>query len=877
MLDFFRKLTRRRRLESEMRDEFAFHLQARIDDLIRSGLSAGEARRRARVEFGGADRYREELREARRFTWIEDFLRDFAYACRNLRRAPLFALSAASAIALGIGVNLALFSLVYGVLYRPLPVRDPATIRNVYMRATGNTGRHAYGSVNFVSFEEFTYLRDRAQTAELAGISESNLSTPLAPSPLHAQLVSDNLLFLTGARPALARFFTRDEARTANSGAVAVLSYNAWQKYFNGEDVTGRRISLNRTPFTIIGVAGQGFHGPLLLKPDLWIPLTMQPITRAGEPLINDPNAGWIQMIGRRKPGRTDSAMLAELQVLAQQTVSGHAFPNRAVVTISPGAFINYPEMMSQSIPVLAILFLAVSLLLLVACANVANMLIARGFSRSREIAIRLSVGAGARRLVRQLLTEHILLGLLGGAAGLVLSQIALRTLLTTIPLPGDHQLDISPDWRIGGWTFLVALAAGVLFGLPAALSMVRGGLAQSLRGDALDTGVQHRRLRLQSALIGTQVAVSALLLINAGLLVRAAGSAIHMDPGQAVKGVLIVKPNLRDLQYTPARAERYFRDMRGRAGTLPGVTAVSWTAFEPMRDGCGGQASPVQPYGSTVQISCNEIGADFLRTMRIRLLRGREFNGADADPAAKVAIVDESFARRFLPGNPLGRRIRIPRGPQVDDYEVVGVAASTRQLMLGDGRPQVYTPLTGLRYLEARLVISYEGPRTPLVSALQALAPQLDNEASLSIRPIEENVAGALSFVQSAAAAVGALGSLALLLASAGVYSVVAFTVGRRRREIGVRIALGAQAASVMRLLIRQSLRPVLVGGAIGTALAAGVSRLLRSLLYGVSPLDPLGFAGALFVLAAIAAAAAFVPASAALRVDPAVTLRHE
>jgi predicted permease len=880
MIGFFRKLIRRRRLEREMCEELAFHLQNRADDLVRTGLLPAEALRRARIEFGGAEQYKEQLRDTRRLGWIEDLFRDLGYAVRSFRRSPLFALSAACAIALGIGVNTALFSLAYSVLFRPLPVPNPSVIRNIYVRGETQSTRHVYGSTSFVSFAEFTYLRDHSRTADLGGISEANLTSPLTTSPLHAQLITDNLLPMTGAKPVLGRFFLRDELRTAGVPAIAILSYDAWQKYFNGENVIGRVITLNRTAFTVVGVAAQGYSGPLILKADLWIPLTMQAITRAGEPLIQDPNASWIQIMGRRFPGQSDASLQAELQVLALQTLSDHATHPRATVVVSPSALFNYPEVITQGIPILAILLVVVSMVLVVACANVANMLVARGFGRSREIAIRLSMGVARSRLIRQLLTEHILLGLMGAAGGLALSQLVIRAIVSRLPEMSAHQLNFSPDWRVALWTFVFGLGAGFVFGLPAALGMLRGDLNRALRGDAFEAGVKHRRFRLQGALIVVQVAVSALLLINAGVLIHAAYAAIHLDPGHAVSGVVLARPNLRDLQYTPAQAERYLRSLSSRAAALAGVSDVAITAFEPLRAFCGGQAAPVQADGSagqTVQISCNEISPGFLRAMHIPLLEGRDFGPGDERATEKPALIDESYARAFLPGNPLGRRIRMGSGPE-SDRVVTGVVTSVKPLgFLQQQRPQVYTPLAGLRYLEASLVISYEGPRAALATSLTNMAAQLDREASLGIKPIEENVTVSLAFVRLAASAVAALGALALILACTGVYGVVAFTVGRRRREIGIRLALGAEGSAVVRLLIWQSLRPVLLGAFLGVDLALASASLLRAALYGLSPIDPIGFCAGILLLAAVATLAALLPASSALRVDPAATLRHE
>ncbi|MCU1237396.1 MAG: hypothetical protein JWP63_5363 [Candidatus Solibacter sp.] len=876
MFAWVRKLTMRGRLEREMRDELEFHVQARAEDLERAGLGAAEARRRARVEFGGVESYKEALRDERRFGLLEDAARDLAYGWRNLRRSPVFTLSAVAAIALGIGVNTALFSVVYGVLFRPLPVRDPGTVRNVHLLTTGEGDRSSYGSRYFVSFAEFQAMRPEARTAELAAVSEAGATARFAPAGLHLQLVSDNLLPMLGARPAAGRFFTKEETSTPGVGSVAVLSYDAWQKYFNGMPVTGATVVLNRTPFTIIGVANPGWYGPLVLKPDLWIPLTMQAMTRAGEPLIANANAAWVQVIARRRPAVTDAEMRAELQVLGQRAVTVHEPRRKAVVTIAPGAFLNYPDVMSGAVPVLAILFLAVSLVLVVACANVANMLLARGFGRSREIAIRLSIGAGKGRLVRQLLTEHLLLGALGGAVGLGISQVVVRLLLTALPAIGGNQLDVSADWRIAGWALAVALVAGVIFGLPSALGMVRGSLTPALQAGP----GKHGRMRLQGFLIATQVAVSAVLMINAGLLLRALTTAAHLDPGQAVRNVLIVHVNLRNLQYTPEQAARYLNELRDRSAALPGVSAAALTAFEPLTDSCDARLRPIGENGmpgAPVRVSCNESGPEYFRVMGIALRQGRGFSVVDAAPAAKTVLIDESFARRHFGGNALGRRVRFGDSA-ADDYEVVGVVATTRPLnFLAGDSPQVYQALKGLRHLEAKLIVSYGGAAGPLRQAIQNSGVALDPDATVNVTTIEQNVTSALGLVRLAAGGVAALGGLALLLACTGVYGVVAFTVARRTREIGVRMALGARPAQVMQLIVGQSLRPVLVGGAIGGVLAALAAQLIRAMLYGVSPVDPLGFAGALAVLAAVAAIAALAPARAALGVDPAVTLRHE
>jgi putative ABC transport system permease protein len=878
MRRWLRKLTRRSRLEREMREELAFHIEARAADLERSGLPAADAWRQARLEFGAIESFKEQLRDTRRFGLLEDAWHDLAYAWRNLRRSPIFTLSAAAAIALGIGLNTALFSIVYGLLFRPLPVRDPASVRNVYMSTRGKAGRSAFGSQYFVSFAEFQHMRSHTRSAELAAVSEAGASARFAPAGLHLQLASDNLLPMLGARPLLGRFFTTQDAPTPGIGAVAVLSYEAWQRYFNGANVVGQSIVLNRTSFTILGVADERSYGPLILRPDLWIPITMQAMTRAGEPLISNPNAGWLQVFARLKPGTTDASLRAELEVLGQQAVTSHTPGNIASVIVSPAAFLNYPDIMRGSLPVLAVLFLAVSLVLLVACANVANMLVARGFAREREIAIRLSIGAAKGRLVRQFLVEYTLLGVIGGAAALALAQIAARSILAILPTAGGVQLDFSADGPIAAWTLLIALIAAGCFGLPAALAALRGDLMPGLRGDGPVRGTAGRT-RLQSALIATQVAVSAVLLINAGLLLRALTAAVHLDTGESLHNILIAHVNLRDLQYTPEQAGRYLDQFRDLAAGIRGVSSVALTGFEPLVASCGDQVRPIAADGKpaeSVRVSCNEIDAGYLRVMHIALRQGRALQPQDSVASTKVALVDEGFTRRYFAGNALGKRFR--SGIADDDCEIVGIVASTKPLnFLAGEYPQIYTPLKGIRHLEARLLVSYSGPSGPVAQALRNAGGQLDRDVTVNVRTIEENANNALALIRVAAAAVSALGALALLLACTGVYGVVAFAVARRRREIGVRMALGARPAAVARLLVRQSMRPVVTGLLLGSILAAACTQLIRTMLYGVSPLDPLGFAGALATLGIVAALAALLPARAALSVDPAATLRHE
>lgn len=773
-----RSLTRRERTENEMDDELRFHFENVVDGYVRQGLTPDTARRRAQLEIGGVDQIKEECRDARGLALIENLARDIGYAWRGLWREKAFTLAATVAIALGVGANTALFTLLYGLVLRPLPVKDPATIRNIYMETQGSGNRNFYNGFHLVSFPEFNFMRDHATTAELAAVAEQEVSWKGARGrPLYAQLVSANLLPLIGGQPAVGRFFSPAETSHPGSAPVAVLSYVAWQNYFGGAlDVVGRTMVFNRTLFTVIGVADRSTTGPLIVRPDLWIPYTMQAVIRPSEALIQDIDTGWLQVIGRRKPGASEAAMHAEMQVLGQQALAAHNSKLTAQVTVAPGAFLNRPNMMRQGALAGGVLLLAVSLVLLVACSNVANMMLARGLNRRREIAVRLSIGAGKGRILQQLLTESLLLATLGGALGLLLAQAGTRLVMAGLPADiGPHQLHLSPNWHILLYTLTISLCAGMVFGFFPALNLLRSNLTPALKSTGLETESQNKRFRLQNALIAVQVAACLVLLINAGLLLRGFRTALHADPGQAVRNVLIVSMDLRQQQYNGEQAERLLTSLRESAATLPGVVGASITPTNPFLSQCVTEVNTVLPGGSLGQplrVSCDQAGLDFFRTMHIPLLQGRDFTRADLKSHAKVIVIDERIARHAFPGsNPLGRRIRWGQKPE-DDREIIGVVAARTGLGIdATDIPFVYEPLDANRAPEGVLVVGYHGPREPLGRVIEKLVANLDSNVTATVKPIEENVNMALIPNKIAVAAASTLGGLGLLLACTGVY----------------------------------------------------------------------------------------------------------
>ncbi len=878
----WRSFSRRHEVEQELDEELRFHHEALIQKHLERGLSAAEAQRQAGIEMGnGVEAIREGCRDARGWSWFENILRDIQYGFRAMLREPLFTLTAVGALAIGIGANSTVFTIIYSLMYRPIPVAHPESMRNVHIQAFGEGPRWHYGTQYFITWDEFNSIRGAAKSADITGMAETAMSRKDDPRPVHAQLVSENLLSVIGAQPVLGRLLTQSEVSSPGSAASVVLSQTAWRDWFgNDPNVLGKQVVLNRTPFTVVGVVDRQTTGPSVIVPDIWIPLTMQGITRPGEVLITNPNAAWIQVFGRLKSGYTDAQMQSEMQTLAHNAVTQHAPKLKVTVTTEKAAFFNYPLIRQKSGPLIAVVFLAVGLVLLVACANVANMLLARGLSRRREIAIRLSIGAGRGRILQQLLTESVLLGVIGGCVGLLMAEYGARAVLSMIPseMMGRHQLDLSPDLRVLGFTLLASVLTGVIFGLLPAWNSLRFQLSPSLKAEGLAELNRTGKQRLQFALIAVQVAVCLVLLFNANLLLRGLRSALTSSPGQATRNVFVANFDLRQQQYTPEQAEQYITTLRDQALSLPGVRATSSTSVEPLHQQCGNSGSLAGSggqEGERFMAVCDEIGPDYLKTMSIPLIEGREFTRLDMKTRAKVAIVDQNFAKRYFPGGSALRHVINYQGVKL---EIVGIAAVTNDLDFGGMQgSKVYTPMLGLRHLEAKIVGSYDGRWTDIQSAFTKTASSLDPNVTVRLHPIEESVSTALVPAKMSSAAGMVLSGFALILAASGIYGVVAFAITRRRKEMGIRVALGAERSSVMRLMLWQGLQPVVAGTVLGFALAAAAANLIRAMLYGVSPFDPTAFVTTAGILVAVAGVAALLPARSAMQVNPASVLREE
>jgi len=628
-------------------------------------------------------------------------------------------------------------------------------------------------------------------------------------------------------------------------------------------------------------VADERTRGPLVETAEIWIPISMERITRASEPRVDDPTAAWVQLFARKRPGLSDERMLAEMRILGPRAIAAHDSVRRAEVSVVPAAFLNTPDVRSDVVPVFSLIWLAFSLILVVACANVANMLLARGVSRQREIAIRLAIGGGRSRLVRQLLTESVWLGGLGGAAGLALAHGLGRIALTLVPGGVSHQLDVSPDRSVLAFSAAVSVVTGLAFGLLPALQTTRLDLSPGLKADGFVAGGKPRA-RLQHWLVGLQVTGSVVLLMNASLVVRSFTHALRLEVGKPLDHLLIASFDLQEQQYTAERGEEFFRRINEQIGGLPAVVASGASLLDPEVSSAQNIIS-VSDSGAAggeegFPVRFDEVGAGYFDAAGLVILAGRTFTEREVRAGAPVMIVDRRFAEERLGGRALGKRLSV--GGMADQrwYEIVGVVNDTRPVGAGfDPMPTYFVPIRGLRYLQARLWIRYRGDAGSAMQVVRAAAERLDAEVGVRFSTIEENVRTALLPVRIASWSLTALGVLAISLASVGLFGVIAFSVGRRAREIAIRMALGAAPRRIVALVLRQGLWPVAGGLGVGLAAAIAVGHLSRALLYGLSPLDPAALGAVIGTVAGASALAFWLPARRATSLEPASVLRSD
>jgi predicted permease len=818
---------------------------------------------------------------------MDTLIKDLRYAMRTLVKQPGFTAVAVLSIALGIGVNTTIFSFINAALFRPLPFAEPDRLVRVW---DGNS----------VSYPDYVAYRDETRVfSGLAAYAQRPMSLVVngQSERIYAEFVSGNYFDVLKANPALGRGFLAEEDRTAGTNPVVVISNALWRRRFNSDPgVVGKSVNLNHSPYTVIGVMPEKFIGATVITPpDLWVPMMMEPIAIAGSRALTSPDEGWLMMLGRLRPDANLGSAQAAVETIAarlhqarRERNSGPEEPGgRTVAVVAARGLMVPPQGRTPRLIIVGVLMTVVSLVLLVACANVANMLLARAVNRRKEIAVRLALGAGRWRITRQMLTESILLSVIGGLAGLLLALWGTDLLVTLLPqslLGNSIAPNLTPDVRVFGYTLMLSLATGVIFGLLPALQSSKPDVVAALKDEKIRLGGTRRRLTLRNLLVVTQIAVSMLLLVTAGLFIRNLRNTQHPDPGFAVDDGLMASFDLDIAGYNNARGKLFQEQLLERLRASAQVRSASFAESVPL--GSGGSTSPLYVEGEAIPEQFDEksalehttVGTDYFKTVGIPLVRGRDFNDRDTATSPAVVIVNETLARRLAPdGNAIGKRLRMDSHGEY--LEVVGVARDIKYHQLAEAPLFFgYRPL-GQRYRSVlTLHVRTAGDPSAVISQVRSEVKALDPDLPLTnIETMPEHMRLPLAPAKLFASLSSGFGVLTLLLAAIGLYGVMAFLVGSRTHEIGIRIALGAQMGGVLKLIIGQGMRLALTGIALGLIAAFGLTRVLASLLYGVSATDPLTFIGVAVLLAGVAMLACYIPARRATRVDPLVALRYE
>jgi predicted permease len=878
----FANLFRHGRAERDLAAEIEAHLALMQEEFERRGMAPDEARREALVKLGGVERAKEMYREARSFSWIEQMTGDMRYALRQLVRSPGFAATAILTLALGIGVNTAIFTVFDEVAFRPLPVKDGDRIVGIYETFRGQYSRNMYGNAHMLSYPEFEQYSSRSKVfsemAAYADVHGLNLEGE-RPEPVTGLLVSEGYFGVLGAMPALGRTFVSEEMNSPH--AVAVLGNSFWQRRLGGDPgIIGKTIRLNQNIFTVIGVTQAGFSGAEVQTPDVWLPLSMQPLVMTDlapampHNFLVTENLGWLTGLGKLKPGVTAEQAEANLQLLATQL--DLSSPGRITqVSVIPSTFLSNPDARAAVLIGGSLLLVAVGLVLFVACANIANLLLARAAARQKEIAVRAAIGATRGRLIRQLLTESALLSLLGGGLGLFLAWKSLQVGRALVRLPS---VDISPDLRVLAYTLFLTLAASLMFGLLPAIQSTNPDLAGAMKEEGSIFGKKLTRGRLRGRLITVQVAVCAVLLLLAGLLVRGLLNLNNVDPGFYVKNVVVTNLDLRLQNYNDERSAGFYRDLLGRIDAEPGV-ASTLSECTPWQGICGdmvlldGQTAADAPR----QTNYNTVSSNYFDVMGIRILQGRAFTETEVARGDAVAVISLAMQKAYWNNGEGAIGKKFSYGFKSDRHwvEVVGVTADVRSAHAAslDG-PFFYRPLPSSA--SPSVITRFQGGQSS-PGSIQRIVEDLDPNVAASVTTMEEKLARQNNPIRIGALMALLLGGLVLMLATVGIYGVTAYVVSQRTREIAIRITLGAEAQAVVLWTLRETMRPVLWGMAIGIPIAAALSIASSKLLLGVHPLDPIAFVIVSAFLASIALVASYLPARQALRVDPMVALRHE
>ncbi|MEO7998880.1 MAG: ABC transporter permease [Gemmatimonadaceae bacterium] len=872
---------KRPRSESDFANEIESHLAIETDRLIAEGMSVDDARHAARKLFGNVTTQTEHFHESRPTAFVDASWRNVRYALRGLVKRPAFAITATLTLAFGIGVNAALFTLLYSLLLRPPPVGDPSRFVNV-SREVHDDGRnyslYVKGRASMVSWPDYLRLRQGTQNLEqIAVYRGQSLSLDVGDRSvaINGELASCNYFVTARVPMARGRAFLPEECASNGAGSVVVLSYAHWQRRFGGDTtIIGRSLTINRQPFTVIGVAAQGFAGVTFAPAEVWVPVTMYASLLPGTAKEFDRDISWLAAFGRLRADANPDGAAAELTTLARAEDSN--WPGRvSTIHVGTGSLAIDPDDRAGVVAAVTGATVLGALILLMCCANVMNLLLARANARRREIGIRLSLGASRARLIVQLMVESGVLAFAGGTLGMVLAWWLPPLIKASAP---DQELNLvlTPDVWVLAATVVVAVGAALLFGLIPALQSTNLQLTAALRNDS---GAGTRRgsaSNWRNAAVVAQVSVSALLLVTAAMFLRATQRSFTIKPGFDIAGVSTLSFDLEQANYDSVRTRAFFSAMREGFLTTSGVKSVAATQMIPLRgrattevnvDGAQGKLGPA------LRTMVNNVSSDYFRTLGIPVVSGRVFSDNEfGDPAS--IVVSEAFAKRAWPNtNPIGRTVTEDSHQLV----VVGVVRDIQSASLGTNDGPYYYKLPSQNNESVHLVVRTELSASQVQSLATRIAHQFDANLIVTVRGLDEELQRVVAPVQLAGKMASALGLVAMLLAAVGVYGVVAFAVSQRSREIGIRMALGATRRSVQTMMFRQGARVVGVGLALGIALSIGSSQAIRSMLFGLSALDGVAFVTVALLLSIVASVAVAIPAARASRVDPVASLRED
>jgi putative ABC transport system permease protein len=865
------------RLEEEFSRELEEHLTLLTDENLRRGMTTEEARRAARVRLGGITQLRETHRELHGWIAVESFLQDVRYALRTLLKSPGFTLVCALTLGLGIGASTAIFSVVNGVLLRPLPYPNHERLVRIGERHPGN-GCGLCGGFGNTTYANFNDLERAASTVEnVAAFREwsFNLTSGGEPEQVPGALVSGNFFAALGSKPALGRILAPEDDAPGADNHVVVLNYALWQRRFGADrGVIGKTLQINAENYRVLGVMPRGFAYPE--KSEVWCPLVSR-----GE-FRDNRRAHLLTIVADLRAGRTIGNAQEELAAIGERIEKQNAGddPDMVLITVS-----LKKSMVEPVQPALMVLVFAVGLLLVMACANLANLLLARAAAREKEFSLRTALGAGRLRLVRQLLTESFILAMLGAGVGLGVAAWSLQFIAALDSQEMPRFGEISIDWRVLGFTLLVSWFSGLLFGLAPALSGAKADLNISLKGRA-GVSVGARRRGASRALIVSQFALAVVLLVGAGLLGNSFVRLLRVNPGFNPSGVLAVQLFFSPVEYPEGnvRGALVLQQMLQNVRSIPGVRSAGLVTALPIAGGASTdfiiERRPLPPANDEPSADIRSADSGYFQTMGIPLLAGREFTEADNSTARRVMVINQTMARQYWPNDsPIGQHVTMKDwGPPLTG-EIVGVVGDVKTNGLDEAvGPMIYWPHFQFPELFNTIVVRSDGEPSRLLPAVKTAVWAVNkNQAISKIDTMEQVLSESLARRRLYMILLGVFAGAALLLAGVGIYGMASYSVSQRIREMGIRIALGAERGDVLRLVLGQGARAALLGILFGIATAVALTRLMASLLFGVRATDPLTFAEVAVLLALVALVACYIPARRAMRVDPMVALRHE